>query len=89
MSTKDQASFLRHFQPLTERMITVDIPGESGATPADELAKIGIQVGIDTQAAAGLEDAIDSLYPYLQRHPCRLLIGGSLYLAGQVLRTNS
>ncbi|MBO6826685.1 MAG: bifunctional folylpolyglutamate synthase/dihydrofolate synthase [Sneathiella sp.] len=89
MSTKDQASFLRHFQPLTERMITVDIPGESGATPADELAKIGIQVGIDTQTATGLEDAIDSLYPYLQRHPCRLLIGGSLYLAGQVLRTNS
>ena len=89
MSTKDQASYLRHFQPLVERMITIDIPGETGATPATDLAQIGVQVGIDAQSAASLEEAIDSLYPYLQRNPCRLLIGGSLYLAGQVLRTNS
>ena len=89
MSTKDQASYLRHFQPLVERIITVDIPGESAATPAAELAAIGIKTGIDTQPATSLEEAIDTLYPYLQRQPSRLLIGGSLYLAGQVLRTNS
>jgi len=32
--------------------------------------------------------AVEALRPTMREKPCRLLIAGSLYLAGQVLREN-
>ncbi len=89
MANKDQGAFLSHFQPLVDKAVMVDIPGEDGASPAQELCDVGIRSGLDCQAADSVEEAINHLYPYIQRQPCRLLIAGSLYLAGTILQENS
>ncbi len=89
LSTKDQLSYYRHMQTCTQKAVMVPIPGEDASTPADELAKVGRAAGIDCITAPSVEDAVDMLMPYLARTPSRLLIAGSLYLAGQVLRTNA
>ncbi len=89
LNTKDQISFFRQLQPVIEKAMTVPIEGEAAATPPEELASLGQVAGIDMKAAPSMEEAVDMLVPYLAKKPCRLLIAGSLYLAGQVLRHNS
>nr|WP_240953354.1 bifunctional folylpolyglutamate synthase/dihydrofolate synthase [Sneathiella chinensis] len=88
MNTKDQISFLRHLQPLVSRAFAMSIPGEEATTTAEELAQIGRNAGLDIGEAASLPEAVDSLFPFMARQPCRLLIAGSLYLAGTILREN-
>ena len=89
LSTKDQLSYFRHMQSFVQKAVMVPIPGEDASTPADALAKVGRAARLDCITAPSVEEAVDMLMPYLVRKPCRLLIAGSLYLAGQVLRTNS
>jgi dihydrofolate synthase/folylpolyglutamate synthase len=89
LTTKDQLSYFRHMQTCTHKAVMVPIPGEDASTPAEELAKVGRAAGIDCITAPTVEEAVDMLMPYLARTPSRLLIAGSLYLAGQVLRTNA
>ncbi|WP_439646372.1 bifunctional folylpolyglutamate synthase/dihydrofolate synthase [Sneathiella glossodoripedis] len=89
LSTKDQLTYFRHMQTFVQKAVMVPIPGEDASTPAEALAKEGRAAGIDCITAPTVEEAVDMLMPYLVRKSCRLLIAGSLYLAGHVLRTNS
>ncbi|MBL4908143.1 MAG: hypothetical protein JKX94_11880 [Sneathiella sp.] len=89
LNTKDQLSFFRKLEPLIHMGITVPIPGEAATTSAEELAEIGNAAGIDLKPAPSIEEALDMLIPRLAGQPCRLLIAGSLYLAGQILRQNA
>lgn len=89
LNTKDQKSFFRKLHPIIDRGITVPIPGEAAATPTEELCQLGQAAGINMHPANSVEEAIDMLLPYLAAKPCRLLIAGSLYLAGQLLRENN
>ena len=88
MANKEQGAFLSHFQPLVSKAVMVGIPGEEGASSAKDLCEVGIRSGLDCQAADSVEEALNHLYPYIQRAPCRLLIAGSLYLAGTILQEN-
>ncbi len=88
LNTKDQLSYYRHLQAVVDKAIMVPIPGEEASTPENALAEIGRNAGINCETAPTVEEAVDMLMPLLMRTPCRLLISGSLYLAGQVLRTN-
>ena len=67
----------------------IPIRGEDASTPQSELADMGRAAGLDCAHAPTLEEAMDELTPSLLRRPCRLLIAGSLYLAGNILRKNS
>ncbi|MBL4739352.1 MAG: bifunctional folylpolyglutamate synthase/dihydrofolate synthase [Sneathiella sp.] len=89
LNTKDQVSFFRKLEPITDKGITISIEGEAATTSAAELAAMGCAAGIDCIPAPNVEDAVDMLIPHLSKRPCRLLIAGSLYLAGGVLRRNS
>lgn len=89
LNTKDQLSYYRHLQSITQKAVMVPIEGEAAATPAPELAAIGLAAGIDCTAAVSVEEAVDMLIPHLMKQPCRLLISGSLYLAGNILRHNA
>ena len=89
LNTKDQVSFFRKLEPITDKGITVPIEGEAAATDAATLSAMGCAAGIDCIPAPNVEDAVDMLIPHLSKRPCRLLIAGSLYLAGSVLRRNS
>jgi dihydrofolate synthase/folylpolyglutamate synthase len=87
LSTKDAGGFLRHFQGLTELAATVEIPGHTAAYKAEELANIANSEGIAADPAASLEAAFASSRK-LAQGPVRIMVTGSLYLAGQVLEAH-
>jgi len=87
LSTKDCAGFLKNFSGLARRVITVPIHQDKAVT-ASELAEVAGSVGIPALARDNLESAID-VAGKLDLHPApRILITGSLYLAGEVLAAN-
>jgi dihydrofolate synthase / folylpolyglutamate synthase len=87
LSTKDSEGFLRNFSGLARRVITVPIHQDK-AVPAGELAEVAGSVGIPALPRDDIESAI-AVAGRLDLHPApRILITGSLYLAGEVLAAN-
>jgi dihydrofolate synthase/folylpolyglutamate synthase len=87
LSTKDSEGFLRNFSGLARRVIAVRIHQEN-ALPAAVLAEIARGVGIPAIARDDVESAI-GVAGKLHLEPApRILITGSLYLAGEVLAAN-
>jgi dihydrofolate synthase/folylpolyglutamate synthase len=87
LKTKDARSYVRSFKGLAQRIITVDIPGEDNSFAPEELAEIATREGHCAESAGSIEEAVRKAAA--ARHPVRILIGGSLYLAGHVLALNS
>jgi dihydrofolate synthase/folylpolyglutamate synthase len=87
MATKDGEGFLRNFSGLARRVITVPIHQEK-ALPAAALAEIAQNAGIPALARDDVESAL-MVAARLELAPApRVLITGSLYLAGEVLAAN-
>jgi dihydrofolate synthase/folylpolyglutamate synthase len=87
LSNKDCAGFLKNFSGLARLVITVPIHQDK-AIGATELAEVAANIGIPALARDSLESAID-VAGKLSLHPApRILITGSLYLAGEVLAAN-
>src|SRR5262245_1373826 len=85
MRNKAAALFLEPFRGLARRVVTVPIPkGPEAAYPPEELAAVASSLGFDAAPADGVEEALRSLQAPGDP-PQRILICGSLYLAGQVL----
>jgi len=89
LNTKDQTSFFAGLKPIIERGYCVPIDDETAATPENELAQLAQKAGLDMVATSNLSSAVKALKPVVESSPCRLLIAGSLYLAGQILRENT
>ncbi len=86
LNTKRSDGYLKPFAGLVQKVLTITIPGEQNAIPAAELAQQAIAAGLDAQACRGLEDAVRLAGQVTgQGNPARVVIGGSLYLAGNVL----
>jgi dihydrofolate synthase/folylpolyglutamate synthase len=85
MSQKDAASFLEHFKGLVRHVVTVPVPGahEAFHDPA-ALAVTARGVGLAARPAEDVPAALNRLQQ-LETGPLRILICGSLYLAGHVL----
>jgi dihydrofolate synthase/folylpolyglutamate synthase len=88
LATKDTAGFLRHFRGLAQELLAVPITGEHAGRAAEDVAKIAAGVGIDAAASADVEAALRFLAARTWTTPPRVLIAGSLYLAGAVLAAN-
>jgi dihydrofolate synthase/folylpolyglutamate synthase len=88
LTTKDTAGFLAHFQGLAREVIAVPILGEHSGRAADEVAAIASRVGLSARAAGSVGAALDMLTAENWPRPPRVLIAGSLYLAGAVLEAN-
>jgi dihydrofolate synthase/folylpolyglutamate synthase len=87
LTTKDSAGFLKHFSGLARRVIAVPIAHDK-AVPATALAGVARDIGIPALARDDLVSAID-VAGKLDLEPApRVLITGSLYLAGEVLAAN-
>ncbi len=87
LSTKDSEAFLRNFSGLARRIITVPIHQDK-ALPASVLAEIARGIGFPAIACDDVERAL-TVAGELQLEPApRVLITGSLYLAGEVLAAN-
>jgi dihydrofolate synthase/folylpolyglutamate synthase len=87
LSTKDTEGFLRNFSGLARRIVAVPIHAEKALPPA-ALAEIARNIGIPAVTAGDIEGAL-MLIRQLDLHPApRVLITGSLYLAGEILAAN-
>ncbi|HEV7411949.1 MAG TPA: bifunctional folylpolyglutamate synthase/dihydrofolate synthase, partial [Bradyrhizobium sp.] len=88
MANKDAGAFLANFTGLTRHIIAVPIPDNEGAMPPDRLADAARQLGMRVETAGNVEAALRSLARLAYEVPPRILITGSLYLAGHVLAAN-
>ncbi len=93
LRTKDALGFFAPFRGLARHIATVDIPGETMSFGAGELYDRARAAGMDAAPAEDVEDAMLQIAAWARAHPKepppRILICGSLYLAGTVLAENS
>ena len=87
MEAKDAQSVIAPFRGRVTRVYTVPIPDEPNAFSAADLAGIASREGFDVIPTSGVVQALRLSQAGL-RSPGRVLIFGSLYLAGHVLRTH-
>ena len=92
LRTKDAHGFLSAFRGLARHVVTVHIPGEAASLGAGALYDIARAAGLDAAPGEDLEDAMLQIVARTQMDageaPPRILICGSLYLAGRVLAEN-
>ena len=88
LGTKDAEGFLANFAGLARFLVAVPLTGQMAARPAEEVAEIAGRVGLNAATAPSLEAALVSLSDRAWERPPRVLICGSLYLAGTVLAAN-
>jgi dihydrofolate synthase/folylpolyglutamate synthase len=84
METKDAHAFIAPFKGLVERVYTVPIPEEANAFSPEALAEIAASEGFEITPSSSVPHALMQSKAALGR-PGRVLICGSLYLAGHVL----
>ena len=89
MANKDAGAFLANFAGLTRHIMAVQIPDRENAMPPDRLADAARSLGMRVENAASVEAALHALSRLAYEVPPRILITGSLYLAGHVLAVNS
>jgi dihydrofolate synthase/folylpolyglutamate synthase len=83
LKTKEAACIIRPFAGLAAELIAVTIPGEDNALPAGTLKLIAESEDLPAETAVSIEDAVRRAGA--MPGPVRILICGSLYLAGRVL----
>ncbi len=88
MGNKDASGFLANFAGLTRHIIAVPIPERDNAMPPDRLADAARAFGMRVETCTTVEAALRSLTRLAYEVPPRILITGSLYLAGHVLAAN-
>lgn len=85
MNTRDAGALLDQFNGHIAKVLTLTIPGEQNAHDAQHLAEAARSVGLE---AAAKETLTDALHDAAQVDNARVMIAGSLYLAGHVLAEN-
>ena len=88
LGTKDAAGFLRPFAGLAKEAVAVPIPGQAASRSPDQVAAAAEGVGLAATRAAGIEAALHALHDTIWERPPRVLVCGSLHLAGEVLALN-
>lgn len=88
MQTKRAGDFLKQIAPYSDTIVTTEIAGESKCWPMGDLAAMAAQSGAATvQSAPDLTHALAAVAA--DGTPARVLICGSLYLAGAALALNA
>jgi len=88
LSTKDSDGFLRNFTGLARKLIAVPVPAADKPVPAEVLAAAARTIGLSATSRDNLTEALEAARKLDLDPPPRILITGSLYLAGDVLREN-
>jgi dihydrofolate synthase/folylpolyglutamate synthase len=86
LNTKDVTGYMRPLAPQVTRLHAVSIPGEKNTLPAEATRDAARSAGIDAVAAGSVAEALAGIAS--QTPEARVLICGSLYLAGSILREN-
>ncbi len=88
MKRKNAEDFLQVFEGLCEMVFTVPVPSSENGWEPEELAAIARKLGLRAKACNSVHEALDASAERaadLGDEPVRILICGSLYLAGHVL----
>jgi dihydrofolate synthase / folylpolyglutamate synthase len=90
INTKDQSGYFRAFKGIARHVFTVPVSASDAGVPNGELAARAIEAGLSAEPINSVANALMLLRDtWDTREPApRILIGGSLYLAGAVLDEN-
>jgi dihydrofolate synthase / folylpolyglutamate synthase len=88
LASKDCEGFLSNFAGLARRMIAVPVPGVEKGFSAATVADTARAIGLSATSRDNLVEALEAARKLDLDPPPRILITGSLYLAGAVLREN-
>lgn len=86
LNTKDVTGYLRPLAAQADTLTAVSIPGEMNTLSAEETAAAAKSVEVPASTADTVLDALKAITA--QDPQARVLICGSLYLAGNILREN-
>jgi dihydrofolate synthase/folylpolyglutamate synthase len=86
LNTKDVAGYMRPMAPHAQQLLAVSIPGEKATLPAEATRDAARAAGIAAEAAGSVQEALAAITATDPQ--ARVLICGSLYLAGSILREN-
>lgn len=86
LNTKDVSGYLRELSQTATMLYGVSIPEEQATLSADETLAAAQSVGIEAEVSDDVKAAILAITS--QNSNARILICGSLYLAGNILREN-
>ena len=87
-ANKDARGFFEPFVGLASKVFAVAAKND-GVASADDVAKAARAAGLDAKVCTSIDEAMRLACQRANEEPPRLLIGGSLYLAGEVLEGNS
>lgn len=86
LNTKDTDGYFRPLAEVASTLTAISIPGEAATLTAEETMQSAQRVGLVASASDNVRDAVQQI---AKAHPnARILICGSLYLAGNILREN-
>jgi dihydrofolate synthase/folylpolyglutamate synthase len=88
LASKDTVQFLLPFKGLAQEVLAVPVNADQYAKPAAEVAAAAVAAGLPAAACQGPKSALSFLAARDWPAPPRILITGSLYLAGEVLALN-
>lgn len=90
INTKDPVGYFRAFADIAEHVFTVPIRGSDVGLDPVALAETAFDAGLVAEPAASVADALAEITrrQVSGEAPPRILIGGSLYLVGDVLADN-
>ncbi|MDT8326955.1 MAG: folylpolyglutamate synthase/dihydrofolate synthase family protein [Roseovarius sp.] len=86
LNTKDIAGYLAPLAAEAASLTALSIPGEANTLPSEETARAARGVGLAAQTAESALEAVQAIVAHTPQ--ARILICGSLYLAGGILREN-
>ena len=88
LSTKDATATLGHFKGLAQALYAVPIQNTLAARSPEEVTEAARSAGLAAEASGSVEQALRTIAARDWPAPPRILICGSLYLAGEVLSVN-
>tara|TARA_Y100000590_G_scaffold470226_1_gene662889 strand:+ start:2068 stop:3384 length:1317 start_codon:yes stop_codon:yes gene_type:complete len=83
LKTKDSANFLRPFANICNELIAIKIPNQKNSEDPEKIQVNASRLGINSIICDSLFDALKNTKKYTK--PTRILVCGSLYLAGYAL----
>jgi len=89
LTTKEPSGYFEAFTGLLEEVITIPVASsDAGFDPVD-LASHASGAGLNATAMNSLDEAISALAKNAALRECRVILAGTLYLAGDVLAKNN
>jgi len=86
LNTKDVAGYMSPLADWAQSLHAVSIPGQTATLSALETVEAAKRVGINAVEAASVTQALEQILA--EDSEARVLICGSLYLAGEILKEN-